>query len=1524
MTGVSIKLVMAQTPLVAAGLAIVLLANLGRTSGFLATPLNASDPDIVNILCPDQTTGITRDHKWITREAVRRNIRQFFIDFPPPSKPDFNIPTTASLTELFHAYYGDEVSAARFIRAVNSIAAANVKGDSASQFRYDPSVQADAEGFDGLHSTMSQRYPQIMTSIVIDESYPAARSLLGLTLHSLQKFYSHSTWIEQGNTGILEDLGLPGFTGFDHTAAPEEDVCTPCTDAQGPCSGNVISGAGLTSGYYTYVDSKAEGIIVDKPKTGGKCSHGGVLDDSASAPAEGGINKDTASPCFSPHYYLHEQAAELAVQATDYYLSVILDAVGVEKYRSLFDLYFGSALSITVDTTASMGKDIAAVKKQVAQIVDNTQANLFVLVPFNDPVVGPVTRTSDPKEFMDAVNTLEAHLGGDVPEMYWSALQLALSNTPDFGDIFCFTDAPAKDGELMEGNIAIAQQREIKVTTIYSETMSYENKLITDIADYQRLADITGGLFIPSDKFDIDAIVPIIGEGVESANVDIIILKNITGNQQINIPIDDSVFDFELRVTGVLTHGKLTDPTGKVFDLRHQGSLESDPDVEIVVYTDGFRAIGFHNLHYGMWRLDVTSLHSYDVLVTGNSTLNWLGGFSILDPSPPHPHYMDIDGRPLTNTVYYLDVMLIGYLESYVEDVNRVEYTDGTGVTLRTIDYNGEIDDEFYIRSEPLPEQPFYVKLYGHVHSGNVFCRYLPVMMVPVTASVEVLAKTEELSALPGYNSQADFLVTNYGLESEFDITGNDDKGYLTMIAPPRVYIVTNGTATVTVYFHVDFMEIPGTVSTVTVTAQSLKQTRSVNSAVTQFYVLSEDDLDPPTCILEGEPDCSGFTYNGICDQKNWTAVATLQDKGSGLSAAYVKPNGFSTDLESFSPGTIDPVQVSHVSTCCSPQSEFIGVDSVGNVGKCKIDMGDVGGYILDFEAIDAGTTWIYLRWTLSPTIYKIHKYSLLIDEDLTSEFPCPDPTCYYNATYLDPCAKHTFHLTPHFYIETLDRAGAPAFVGANTLDIEPSPPENGVVVNTTESSATIAWEVVGTECVSKFKVCYRNYGVDPTQICKNTVDPTLLMPDLEACAAYEIIVQSIGLSGKPSTPLKFYLNTDEALPGAPKNVEAVMTTIDMVTINWDDPEDHAQCVDLYKKAESDSSEVSVTFDALNDARQLEINQSIEVLKERPVQSADHSMTIYPLDPCTGYIFKVAAVSRSGLIGPFALREARTLEGDPGPVYSLGLSLETIDSIKVQWESPTACLDHYKVCYFDEEEVGEVCQDVHDTEIILSELYACTEYYVSVALVTPSGIIGNKTWANTRTLDLAPGEPTNVAIVKVTSHSIDIRYDPPDVNPQCTIEYDFEIIDKSSNQITAANEKLVGLDNIFQHLEACTLYEARVRAVSRTSLHSDWAIVSAVTKEDIPSAPQNFEAASVTSNTVNLVWFRPAVNDRCIGEYYLEWSDGSQSIDGPLKFEMEATVTSLTSCTDYAFSLNAMTPEGTSGEVATLTVKTSC
>ena len=59
----------------------------------------------------------------------------------------------------------------------------------------------------------------------------------------------------------------------------------------------------LTSGYMSnQFNAQDEPII--KPTSVVKCSHGSVMDKTSHQEAIGGINKDTMTPVYSPHFYL--------------------------------------------------------------------------------------------------------------------------------------------------------------------------------------------------------------------------------------------------------------------------------------------------------------------------------------------------------------------------------------------------------------------------------------------------------------------------------------------------------------------------------------------------------------------------------------------------------------------------------------------------------------------------------------------------------------------------------------------------------------------------------------------------------------------------------------------------------------------------------------------------------------------------------------------------------------------------------------------------------------------------------------------------------------------------------------------------------------------------------------------------------------------------------------------------------------------------------------------------------------------
>lgn len=105
-------------------------------------------------------------------------------------------------------------------------------------------------------------------------------------------------------------------------------------------------------------------------------------------PATGGINKSTKDCVKSPHYYLHEQAAQLAIKATEDFLLSIRDVVGDDKFLQFFSLGTttgGSSLCFVVDQSGSMGDDIVAVRERAKQIVQSSSKPYnYVLVQFND------------------------------------------------------------------------------------------------------------------------------------------------------------------------------------------------------------------------------------------------------------------------------------------------------------------------------------------------------------------------------------------------------------------------------------------------------------------------------------------------------------------------------------------------------------------------------------------------------------------------------------------------------------------------------------------------------------------------------------------------------------------------------------------------------------------------------------------------------------------------------------------------------------------------------------------------------------------------------------------------------------------------------------------------------------------------------------------------------------------------------------------------------------------------------------
>lgn len=213
---------------------------------------------------------------------------------------------------------------------------------------------------------------QILDSLHTKD-YNTARKLSGQILHTIQDFYSHSNWIEMGNTNRINTLiGTEEFETYQlemqiPQSQSDTDTCAQnctkvilkCADlnlkelddvsqtgykAQAlkcplvyhKCEGNIIVLDKLVSGYFD--GQLPDGTKVLKPVNSLKCSHGGIFDSSSSRPAEGGINKDSGYFIISPHADLHLKAAYLAIEHTEYFFNEIRARIGDKEFSKFLRL----------------------------------------------------------------------------------------------------------------------------------------------------------------------------------------------------------------------------------------------------------------------------------------------------------------------------------------------------------------------------------------------------------------------------------------------------------------------------------------------------------------------------------------------------------------------------------------------------------------------------------------------------------------------------------------------------------------------------------------------------------------------------------------------------------------------------------------------------------------------------------------------------------------------------------------------------------------------------------------------------------------------------------------------------------------------------------------------------------------------------------------------------------------------------------------------------------------------------------
>ncbi|XP_048052804.1 von Willebrand factor A domain-containing protein 7-like [Megalobrama amblycephala] len=872
--------------------------------------------------------GSGNTHVTMTGHAVMAKIHEVCEAVAESEGREFN-PTGSSPEELLRACLGTatgEVSGAKFRTALNQIYMQNgfVDRDFMSSAPHHFNNEAFTEG----RNLIIQGIAAIKANVRID-NLQSARETLGRVCHTLQDFYSHSNWVELGNKSPYANLIRPDLN-IENIADVAMPTCSDC--ASGTCPNqllpDILNGKFLTSGYMGLFSS-------NKPK--GKCSHGGETDLSSTQNPRGGISKDERR---SYNADLHNNAVNLASEATLELLEDIRGAIGNKDYLRLMGIARSAVLAFVIDTTGSMADDIAEAKRVAFNIIDTKKGTQdepseYILVPFNDPDFGPLIRTTDPDVMKLEISKLKAAGGDDIPEMCLSGLQLALTGAPSSSYIYVFTDAPPKDTYLE--NIITALIRSTKSTVSFFMTTSRRRRRSlnarSDFQVYYDMALASGGQAIEVSKSSISQATDIIVDTSTSALVTILQCSRDPGHvESFSFLLDESVSNTTIYITGSSLTFNLRSPTG-----ASQSNTVANGPLGTIQTVGNLQRIQLNETEMGLWFIEMTTSQPYTIKVIGQSAITFIYNF-VEEFKGPHPGYAVIDGRPSAGSPAKLLLTLSGEKGPEALEVHEVALVEVSGVKVS----NGSIEKmaggDFLVTVKEVPEGEFVILLKGKDKTfSSLFQRQTTTLMSQSKVTVKAKAGS---SMLPGEEFKLNFTVTTNGSSGTYTIRARNDKN-IPMMHPSTLSLVSGGSAQGTVSLTPPADMVSGTDVTLTIEAEGPGGSDS-NYAVLRLSVLSKvTDLTPPKCEIV---DVQGTCNSSSCNSSNWELSVNITDNnGTGIESISIQQGSGNLTQKEVEDGVMGLYEAS----CCSTSVTLSAVDKVGNVGRCSYTMKSSAGSCL-------------------------------------------------------------------------------------------------------------------------------------------------------------------------------------------------------------------------------------------------------------------------------------------------------------------------------------------------------------------------------------------------------------------------------------------------------------------------------------------------------------------------------------------------------------------------------------------------
>jgi len=752
-------------------------------------------------------------------------------------------------------------------RAVQQLEDANEHVDDLGTAAYRrPDLHFTDEGLNTSSNLIIQNKKAIIANLISElPDGDAARKLLGETLHTIQDFYSHSNWVEQGTGGINTSLGR-------NVLADPPVALMAC-----PADMNTVAaggGGGTTSAYYREITDCTI-------PAAGKCSHGTWNKSIAGIPiytaACIGINKDLdaglATANGVPVNPLHGQARALAESATQDFIQQIVDELegNDAALSALFDVK--GSIGFVVDTTGSMGSVINGVKAianglvSVINLIPSLRPDRWIVEPFNDPGIGPITVSTDVRTISAAIDGLFADGGGDCPELSQGGINEALDKVTANSNLFIFTDASAKDGGLQNQVISKAQYKKTRLTYLLNGSCSP-----IDTA-YIRGAAETGGQVFQVGAGEIPQLQTLIQAKLSSGLASISSIQGVIpdgATQRVDIPIDTSAQS--IAVSASLAPGMriaLKTPNGTNVDATYPGAR--------IITLSGGAFITLDRPISGNWQIELVGSGNYSVEVSGNSLLA-LNTFDIVVPNRDlHGGFNSIEGSPAPGS----NVTAIAKMVGSFRTVN-FDLIDEAGTVIKNVTMLNDplqVGPGQFIGNFTVPAGPFRVRARGSNIDGAAYQREVPTVFraQPLSISVVGGASTTIVAGAP---ASIPFVVTNLGAAGTFSIQATDTARFVTSAAPTVLTLSTGSSAPVQVNLLAP-ASTPTTdsASTVTLVVTNMADQTQFNRATVSVDVVNS--LIPGDLNGDGFVNCSDISivrraFGQTSSQLNFDARADI------------------------------------------------------------------------------------------------------------------------------------------------------------------------------------------------------------------------------------------------------------------------------------------------------------------------------------------------------------------------------------------------------------------------------------------------------------------------------------------------------------------------------------------------------------------------------------------------------------------------------------------------------------------------